>query len=202
MEFYMKIFRPFPSFKNAQLTETDAVEILQHHDNIHLTAINRSTSQPNVPFYTLIKTEDDLLWLINLFGNNTIRLADVIGAFYEHRHSEQKYDYSKMRQYLHDVVLKSECRTTDTYRLSLDTTSSIELIKNDDLPYIVKEHLENFNLYIKDDVLDKTYIITNGTPSNQLSGNEIVLYKSNQYLKDILEPRRLYRLNYDLRYVV
>ncbi len=201
MEFNMNIFKPFPSFKTAQLNELDAIDILQRHNNIVLTSINRHSDTIDVSFYTLIETENDLLWLINLFGYNTIRLADVIGAFYEFR-DEQKYEHGKMRQYLFDVVSKSECWDTDVYKLSLGVNSTIELNTKDDTPCISKEYLQQCNLHLKDGVLDKTYIFKNGTPSNQLSGYEIVLYQSNQYLKNILEPRRLYRLNYDLRFVV
>lgn len=191
------IFKPYPTFSQAVITENEALDILKKYDNVLLETLNGRDVHKSEPYCVYIKDESDLHWLINLFGADRTRKKEVIRAFYN-------VSGDAVELYLKD---SNQFSDDEFYCLSLkQSESSLARYKNHSCNGIIApfndEIVKNYGFELKDDVLDTVYIINNGTPAYSMSGTYILIYKCSLISPKDIEPRQLVRINTKEKFIV
>lgn len=193
------IFNPFPIFNKAVVKESEAIGIMKNFDNILLGNINGRDAHKCQNYMVYIKDESDLHWLINLFGANRPRKEKLINKFYKDcpqgailSYLTNAENYNDEDFYVVDFLSGSDSN------ISVYSNHSV----NGNIVPMDNKLVEYTNIELNPDVLDKVYIITNGTPEYSMSGVDTLIYTCSYISKENLEPRTLTMLNPKEKYIV
>ena len=190
------VFKPFPIFSKAVVKEVEALELMTKYDNMLLSSINNRDANKSTPYCVYIKYESDLHWFINLFGSDRNRKHEMIKTFYT-------FDSN-----LDAIANDKELYTDDEfYCVSLTNgDTNIERYNNHscngNIVQLNTDVINKYNLKLKSNVLDKVYIINNGTPEYSMSGIKIIVYQCELISKENLKNRQLVQINLKEKFIV